>query len=346
MNKVGRRSGVCAFFVLAVALACVCSAAQATPLRVKVLVLTAIGPELHPWLAHMDHPTEYKTKAAYSATWCDTRHICVTQTGVGETNAAASAMAILADSRFNFDNAVVLRVGIAGGSIYLPQATLGSAIWSDWVVNWDLGHHLLPKAGNADQAIFLPMLGRRRSELACQVNPELLDVAYGATKSNTLVDDRQAQDNRQLYPEQANAKPVVAVNANVSADDFWAGRRLTHLAQRMVRDRTHGASRFATSAMEDWGDCMALRRQGMLSRYLSLRTVSDFTQPPAGHTSEEMILADTYPGGRIAIANAYSVAQTFVDYVLAHPGKIKSAVAGDPVQRPAFPMNISGPGKQ
>src|SRR5947209_10425685 len=59
-------------------------------------------------------------------------------TGVGTARAAATVMALGQDPRFDLTHAYIVVAGIAGIN---PEAgSLGSAVWSDFVVDGDLAH--------------------------------------------------------------------------------------------------------------------------------------------------------------------------------------------------------------
>lgn len=316
--------------------------AFAAAVPVKVMVLAAFPPELAPWLNHMKDPTELKIAGTYAPVWCDARQVCVTETGEAQVNSATTVSALLASSQLDMTRALVLRAGIAGGPPW-GQDTLGGAYWSDWVISWDLGHHLTAVSHGQPEPRFLP-LGDDQPPLgteAFKLNPWLINLAFEATREIPLADDLPAMNNRKLYPGQANRQPQVGIGATVTGDDFWSGVELSRQAQQIVDYYTHGAARYVTTAMEETGDADAMARRGLLSHYLSLRTISDFDEPPAGETAAAMLLAHSYPGGRIAFENAYRVGNAFVDYALTHPHAITKAIAEDRVPVTHYPLSAA-----
>ncbi|MEJ2654376.1 MAG: hypothetical protein P8Z69_03500 [Acidihalobacter sp.] len=317
-------------------------AAVFAAIPVKVMVLTAFPPELAPWLKHMEHPTQVMVAGAYSPVWCEKSGVCVTETGEAQVNSTASVAAILASPKLELADAVFLRAGIAGGPPW-GDDTLGGAYWADWVVSWDLGLHLTALSHGAAEPLFLP-LGDDQPPLgthAFHLNPALVKLAYGVTKDTKLTDDENARNDRKLYPTQVNHTPNVAIGATITGDDFWSGVKLSRIAQRIVSHYTHGEAHYATTAMEDTGDAGALARRGLLSHYLSLRTISDFDQPPAGQTAAAMLLSHNYPGGHIAFENAYRVGEAFVSYALAHPKTIAKTIAADSVPATHYPLTAA-----
>lgn len=318
------------------------AAAFAAALPVKVMVLTAFPPELAPWLKHMQRPTQLKIAGAYAPVWCDPRGVCVTETGEGQVNAATSVAAILASPELALAHTLFLRAGIAGGPPW-GNDTLGGAYWADWVVSWDLGHHLTATSHGASEPLFLP-LGDDHPPLgthAFHLNPALVRLAYDATRTTRLADDHAARANRKLYPTQAGRTPNVAIGATITGDDFWSGVQLSRVAQTIMDHYTHGRAHYATTAMEDTGDAGALARRGLLAHYLSLRTISDFDQPPADRTAAAMLLAHDYPGGHIAFENAYRVASALIAYDLAHPQAVAAAMAADGVPAAGYPLDAA-----
>ena len=309
---------------------------------VRVMVLTAFPPELSPWLSRMHDPVRITVTGAYAPVWCEKDGMCVTETGEGELNAALTVSALLSSPRLDLRHALFLRAGIAGGPPW-GDDTLGSGCWANWVVSWALGHHLTALSHGAPEPLFLPMsaehppIGTRAFEL----NPRLVAIAYRVTAHVHLADDAAAIADRKLYPTQAGRKPNIAIGATITGDDFWSGVALSRLAQRIVSDYSHGQARYCTTAMEDIGDASALSRRGLLSHYLSLRTISDFDQPPPGQTAAAMLLTHRYPGGRIALENAYRIGITFVDYALAHPSKMTRLYATDSIPAAHYPLTAA-----
>ena len=61
-------------------------------------------------------------------------------TGVGNSRAAASMMALGLDPRFDLRHAYFVVAGIGGTDPHV--ASLASAIWADWVIDGDLSHEI------------------------------------------------------------------------------------------------------------------------------------------------------------------------------------------------------------
>ena len=64
-------------------------------------------------------------------------------TGIGTAKSAASVMALGLDERFDLSKAYWIVAGIAG--IDPEDATMGSAVWSEYLVDGDLSHEIDPR---------------------------------------------------------------------------------------------------------------------------------------------------------------------------------------------------------
>src|SRR5687768_17375647 len=69
-------------------------------------------------------------------------------TGVGTARSAATIMALGLDSRFDLTKSYWLVAGIAG--IDPHDASLGSAVWAEWLVDGDLSHEIDSREMPAD----------------------------------------------------------------------------------------------------------------------------------------------------------------------------------------------------
>lgn len=283
------------------------------PYHVRVLVLTMFSGETQPWLERQELPVTINVPGAYGPLHCSTGGLCVTTIGEGKSNAGPSVTAILAGHRLSFKDAYFMTVGIAGTS---PSAgTLGFAAWARYVVDWDLGHHLIPRTAPNLPFGFEPLNPADYAEVF-HLNASLAQTAYRVTRHVRLADSAEAGQVRARYPGQAGVKPFVALCDTISGDDYWAGATLSKEAQYIVSLETHGQGRYCTTEQEDSAVAAALSRFGYLQRYLDLRTASDFDQPYHGQTVEQLL--QTFPGYTISTENAYRVGAAMADYLMAH----------------------------
>lgn len=276
---------------------------------VRVLVLTMFDNEIKPWLASESLPITIPVTGGYAPLHCASNGLCVTLIGRGKANAATSVSAILNEPRVDLGRAYFLTAGIAGTPP--DSGTLGFAAWARWVVDWDLGHHLLPGSDPDAPHGYLPYdVGTN----VYRLDDHLVDTAYRVTKDLHLVDSADAIAARSHYGGQASQHPYVTVCDTITGDDYWAGAELSQTAHYITDLRTNNQGRYCTGQMEDNAIVTVLSRYGYLNRYLSLRTASDFDQPYPGQNMKELL--STFPGIQPAVFNAYLVGSTMAHYLL------------------------------
>ena len=212
-------------------------------------------------------------------------------TGMGNTRAAASIMALGLDPRFDLSQSYWLVAGIAG--IDPADGTLGSAVWAEWLVEGDLGHEIDAREMPANWTTGYTPFGRyepyakpRKDEKigeAFQLQPGLVEWAYQLTKDTPLDDNAEMQKRRALYEGFPNAQrpPFVLKGDNLASSTYWHGKLLNQWANDWVRYHTDGRGNYVTTAMEDTGTLQALTwlaRAGKVdvNRALVLRTASNF----------------------------------------------------------------------
>jgi purine nucleoside permease len=287
---------------------------SARPFAVKVLVITMFDGETGPWLqneklgrtftvATMDHPMH-----------CGTDGLCVATIGEGKANAATSMSAILADEQLDLASAYFLTAGIAG--VTPETGTLGDADWANWVVDYEIGGHHVSK--ETDPTVpFGYQKGDDEGTTVYQLNQKLVTRAYTLTKDLPLADNADAEAARARYEGQAGKKPQVSRCDTVTADDYWTGRDASETAQHVVDQWTNGEGAYCTGQQEDNATATVLAKHGYLDRYLSLRAASDFDQPYPGESTVDVL--NTFPGGAIAVANAYTVGSAVAHYFTSQP---------------------------
>jgi purine nucleoside permease len=213
-------------------------------------------------------------------------------TGVGNTKAAASIMALGLDPRFDLSRAYWLVAGIAGANPTVMR--LGAAAWIDWVVDGDLAHDIDPREMPAHWPTGRIPLGKSKpyeqppstltATMAWQLNPALVDWAYRLTGAIEL-------------PGGA----TVLTGTVLASNSLWHGALLNRWAEQWVDYWTAGRGRFAASAMEDAGivsSLHALARAGRVDRErkLILRTASNYNVPPEGVSAAASLAAEMRRG--------------------------------------------------
>lgn len=254
-------------------------------------------------------------------------------TGIGTAKSTAAIMALGLDQRFDLSKSYWLVAGIAG--IDPEDASIGSAVWSSFLVDGDLSHQIdarekpedWPTGYFARHTKFPydpdrpdPSIGGEMF----QANIGLRDWAYELTKDVQLPDLEGLEETRALYTEypMAQKPPFVTKGGHIAAMTFWHGAVLNEWANDWVSYWSDGATDFVTSAMEDTGTAQSLRYlenigRADYDRYMVLRTGSNFTMQPPGKTAAENLLGENegYAGMQASLESLYLVGGTVIDEI-------------------------------
>nr|WP_276514811.1 purine nucleoside permease [Nocardia transvalensis] len=285
------------------------------------MVVTMFDPEAKPWVEKQRWTHEIAVPGVRTPVRCNDSGLCLMVTDMGKVNASLSTEAVLAGSRLNFDDAYFVTAGIAGTP---PDAgTLGFAAWARWVVDVDLGHHVLPQDDPGVPHGYVPH--SNPSTQMYELDGRLVDAVYRNTKDVALADSDDAARARAEYPQQqGNPKPAVTQCDTATGDNFFNGPEASAKAAYIVGLYTGGRGRYCTTQMEDNGTAAALARAGKLDRYVNLRTASNFDQPHPGQTVGQVLDAVEHggysPGFPLSIENAYRVGLAAAEYLIQHPG--------------------------
>lgn len=232
-------------------------------------------------------------------------------TGVGTARSAATIMALGLDPRFDLSRSYWLVAGIAGVDPH--DASLGSAVWAEWIVDGDLGHEIdareIPagwKTGYIPlrkKVPYEPPVDRSEGE-AYRLNASLVEWAYQLTKDTPLPDTEPMRKRRALYTGFPNAQrpPRVMKGDNLASMTYWHGRILNQWANEWVKYYSDGTGNYVTTAMEDTGTLQSLTwlaraKRADVNRVLVLRTASNFDmQWPGGDAAESLSGEKLGPG--------------------------------------------------
>lgn len=326
------------------------------PMKVKVVVVSMfeIGNdegdapgEFQLWKARQKLTTQYPLPHGFHDIYAnpDTGVIGMV-TGMGIARASAAIMALGLDPRFDLSQAYWLVAGIAG--VDPADNTIGSAIWTDYVVDGDLAHQIdareIPSQWSTG---YFPLFTHAPFENADAVdvnnspngevyalNLPLAKWAYSLTKDTKLLNNEAMEALRDKYTNSANARalPNVSMGAHLSASTFWHGEKLNTWANDWVAYWTQGKGNFVTSGMEDSATLQSLSYLDNASlvdkdRLLILRTASNFTmQPPSLSAAENLQLessGDGYAAMGAAIEAAFNVGSQVTDYIVTHWETVK-----------------------
>lgn len=293
------------------------SFAQANkPMEIKVVVITmfergkdtgdAPG-ELQHWVEREKIDQVLPLPQAYHDLRTNGKGVLAVLTGVGTARAAATISALGNDPRFDLSRAYWIVAGIAG--VDPADASLGSAIWADWIVDGDLAHEIdareIPsnwKTGYVPLRKSVPFEQPVTNDLdghAWHLNSGLVNWAYSLTQGIVLPDTPGLAERRRSMEGFPNAQrpPFVSVGATLQSGTFWHGRKLNEWANDWVAYYTGGKGNYVTTAMEDSGTMQALTflakaGKADLRRVLVLRTASNFDSQPPQLTAWESLAAN------------------------------------------------------
>jgi len=258
--------------------------------------------------------------------------ICV---GGGIANATASIMALGADPRFDLSRSYWLVAGISGGD---PQdSSLGSAVWAKHAVDGDLLYEIdareipsewpygmIPLGGSEPASTPQDIAtGWTLDTIHFALNPTLADWAFELTRDTPLKDTKEMAAFRARYTDHPNAQrpPSVLLGDTLASSTYWHGNKLNGWANDWVKLYAGVDANFVTSNMEDTGTLTALARLGALKRadpqrVMVLRTVSNYTTPPADMPASASATL-TYPNrGEPSLDAAYVVGSRVIQALL------------------------------
>ena len=346
------------FLLLAASALAQAPASPQKPIEIKVVVITMfeqgadtgdIPGEFQFWVERQHLTTVLPFPQGYHALRLNPQTgVLGVLTGVGTARAAATLMALGLDPRFDLTHAYFLVAGIGG--IDPRMGSLGSAVWSDYIVDGDLAHEIdpreIPHSTPEDRSLwttgYVP-LGKstpyeqpRKPRFGddgnvYHLNPALVDWAFALTKDTPLPDtpvlaERRAPFNVNDPASPAHRAPFVLRGDNLSAATFWHGKLLNQWARDWVKYQTDGKATYAICGMEDSGTLQSLTwlanaHKVDIDRVLVLRTASNFDQQADGLTAAQSLASTkigTYGAYLPALDAAYRVGHIVVDNLVAN----------------------------
>jgi len=339
-NRHPNFSGLLLGLLCALALPTLSVAATAAPWPVKVVVvsmfedgaLTGDDPgEFQFWVERMPLAKEWDFPLGMYPLRSNADGVLGLCTGGGIPNAAASIMALGLDPRFDLSHAYWLIAGIAGGD---PEdVSLGSAVWARHVVDGDLLYEIDAREIPQDWPYGLIPLGAKSpaevpedistgwtlDTIHFPLNDKLANWAYQLTRDHPVADSVGLREFRSLYPTMPSAQrpPSVMLGDTLSASTYWHGARLNQWANDWVRLYGGKDAQFMTTNMEDSGTLTALHRLPRIgrvdvNRVMVLRTVSNFSMPPADKPASWSVTAPYPEEGLPALEAAWQVGSRVV----------------------------------
>jgi purine nucleoside permease len=330
--------------------ACASAQTASKPIEIKVVVIAMfeqgadtgdVPGEYQYWVEREHLSTILPFPQGYHDLRINNDGVLGVVTGVGTARAAATIMALGNDPRFDLTHAYFLVAGIAGID---PQiGSLGSAVWSDYIVDGDLAHEIDAREIPKDWTTGFVPLGKstpfeqpRAARFGddgnvYHLNTTLVDWAFNLTKDTELPDTPDIKARRMEYDtanpaSPAHRPPFVLRGDNLSASTFWHGKLMSQWARDWVKYMTDGKGTYAVCGMEDTGTLQSLtwlaRAHKLdINRVLVLRTASNFDQQRTGLTAAQS-LAETkvskYSAYIPALESAYRVGHIVVDNLVAN----------------------------
>lgn len=334
----------------------VASAAAPTPVPIKVVVVsmfengavTGDRPgEFQLWVERMPLDQEYSFPLGEYPLRANDQGVLGICVGGGIPNATASIMALGLDPRFDLTNAYWVIAGIAGGD---PEdVSLGTAVWAKHIVDGDLLYEIdareipeswpygiIPLGGKepADEPEDIST-GWTLDTVHFPLNAPLADWAFELTRTEATADTPALKAFRAGFKSQPNARraPFVTMGDTLSASTYWHGALLNGWANDWMKLYAGKDAEFMTSNMEDSGTLTALHRLDRIDRVdadrvLVLRTVSNYTMPPADKTAAWSTTAPYPDEGYPALDAAYRVGGKVVKTLVANWGETRDTIPG------------------
>ncbi|MBV4457645.1 purine nucleoside permease [Pseudomonas sp. COR58] len=309
--------------------------AQPGPLRPKVVLITMFAPEAQHWIDRLHLTREVRVpglSAEYPTVRCNAQQVCLMVTGMGQTNAAASTLALALSPQFDLRKSYFLIAGIAG--ISPRHGTLGTAAWAHYLVEfgtqWELDARDAPKDWPTG---YLGINTRGPNEKppldykteVFELNPRLQAKAFALSRHVTLSESKESAAWRLKYPQApANQPPTVTRCDTLAGNTWFSGTRLSERAEVWTRLLTDGKGEYCTTQQEDNSTYEALLRASRegrvdVQRLAVVRAGSDFDRPAPGGSEVDNLLKYADQGGFApALENLYRTGNPLVQDILEH----------------------------
>ncbi len=309
--------------------------AQAAALQPKVMLITMFGPEAQNWIERLQLKQKVAVpglSAEYPDVVCNAEQVCLMTTGMGQTNAAASTLALTLSNQFDLRHTYFLVAGIAG--ISPKQGTLGTAAWAHYLVEfgtqWELDSRDVPKQWptgylgiNTKGPDEKPPLDYKTEVF--ELNPALQAKAYALSQKVALSESKESAAWRQHYPyAPANQPPVVTRCDTLAGNTWFSGTRLSERAETWTKLLTDNKGTYCTTQQEDNSTYEALLRASRMGRVdiqrlAVVRAGSDFDRPYPGYSEVDNLLKYADQGGFVpALENLYRAGHPLVQDIVSH----------------------------
>ena len=215
-------------------------------------------------------------------------------TGMGKANAAISTMAVLTDDRFDFSEAYIISTGCGGTAI--DYGVMGDVFVITSIVDYDLGHHADSRE-LADPSALTWFRDSSYDDVAhIFLNSDLMDRVYDLVK-DVRVETTDVTRNFMAAAfdnaDWAVRDPMVLRGTTVTSDNYWKGIYHHRNALKMIE--SYGCpDPFAMAEMEEISIGTAVKRLGMLDRFIIIRDSVNMDVFMLGQTPESLWNPDSH----------------------------------------------------
>ncbi|KAL1893095.1 hypothetical protein Cpir12675_004286 [Ceratocystis pirilliformis] len=301
----------------------------------KVLIFSLFPSEADIWYQRwndsgFDNLNAVQTSAPglcmlYPHVHCTPDHsVCQVTTGMGEINAAATAMALGLSPKFDLTSTYFLISGIAG--VNPLRGTLGSVGLAKYAVQVALQYEIDSREIPSDWAMGYVAYGTKKplqypsilyGTEVFELNEALRDAAFLMASNATLADSEAAGLYRAKYSnmgdvtQAATSSPAVVKCDTATSDVYYSGKMLSEGFEKVSEVWTNGSAQYCMTASEDNAILEVLMRlaiEGLVDfgRVMVMRSGSNFDRPPDGIAAYEHLLALDQNGFSIAINNLFN----------------------------------------
>ncbi|MDE1167831.1 MAG: purine nucleoside permease [Pseudomonas sp.] len=310
-------------------------ASAAAPVTPKVMLITMFGPEAQNWIERLKLTEKVAVpglSAEYPNVLCNAQQVCLMTTGMGQTNATASTLALALAPQLDLRKTYFVVAGIAG--ISPKHGTLGTAAWAHYLVEfgtqWELDSRDVPKNWptgylgiNTKGPNEKPPLDYKTEVF--ELNPTLQAKAFALSRAVKLDESKESAAWRQHYPyAPANQPPVVTECDTLAGNTWFSGTRLSERAEVWTKLLTDNKGTYCTTQQEDNSTYEALLRASRLGRVdiqrlAVVRAGSDFDRPYPGYSEVDNLLKYADQGGFVpALENLYRAGNPLVQDIVSN----------------------------
>jgi purine nucleoside permease len=234
---------------------------------------------------------------------------------MGKAQSGQTVTAVLADSRFDFSNALIVSTGCAGSP---PERTvLGDVILAGIVIDHELGHGNAREDVGSTGPLFVRDTGYDFGGITT-INDALLQWAFKLVQNIELKATERSTEVTGLYGFQ-DRPPRVQIGGVLTGDNYWAGK-----ASRLLVEEVFAAYDspypYMITEMEDAAIGVAVKRAGLENNYIVIRDSVDYDTPLPDNTILEFWEETSKDGksfdwGIFAAAreNNFKVGQVIID---------------------------------